>query len=594
MAASQQVSDSGDSQNMLPGQSTPFLDDDTPEGHLKRLIAGFQAEIPPPAPPPTNPASSLSAANTPPAVIPAPDAAPPISVPATPAPAVASAAPPPAISPALSPSAAPPIAAPNPSLSDTRLNGDQSEVNRLEDTGSGISQLQHKHPILGGIARVGEVLGSSLFPGIAVNVPGTSMHHNLLLTQARNKVGGDLANQQTQARTEQTQATTNALEESVPVTYNGVTYQVPKSQIGKIIPAAIAGQSRENVADTNAQGHLDVEHLKAQILQGKVARVIPTQDANGRPQMEAFNQQGASLGVVPGGLPPAAYLPKATDTTTYMQDADGNIQALPKHTSTHLSGVGAPSPAAPVPVAAAPSVVPAAAPPPTGSAPSAPHPASGPHAAQVIGADGLPMKGHASTQRLDHSYEINSKALEQVGSPVDQAISRMGRLEETLNQKNPQADALIGPELLTIMAGGQGSGLRMTEAEISRVVGGRSAWENLKGKLQHWSLDPDDARTITPDQDRMIRSLVDAVHSKLQQKQGIINQARQDLINADDVKAHREIVTHAKAAVDSIDAPQGDQQNGGASLQPPKAADPGMKWQHRTASGKTEWRQVQQ
>jgi hypothetical protein len=33
---------------------------------------------------------------------------------------------------------------------------------------------------------------------------------------------------------------------------------------------------------------------------------------------------------------------------------------------------------------------------------------------------------------------------------------------------------------------------------------------------------------------------------------------------------------------------------GAGTLQPPKQADPGMKWQHRTANGKTEWRQVPQ
>lgn len=32
----------------------------------------------------------------------------------------------------------------------------------------------------------------------------------------------------------------------------------------------------------------------------------------------------------------------------------------------------------------------------------------------------------------------------------------------------------------------------------------------------------------------------------------------------------------------------------GDGAQPPKAADPGMKWQHRTANGQTEWRQVPQ
>jgi hypothetical protein len=138
----------------------------------------------------------------------------------------------------------------------------------------------------------------------------------------------------------------------------------------------------------------------------------------------------------------------------------------------------------------------------------------------------------------------------------------MGRLQETLAQKTPQADALVAPELLTIMAGGAGSGLRMNEAEISRVVGGRSVWEDLKGKLQHWSTNPDDARSITPDQDRQIRALVEAVHGKLLRKQGILDQAEQDLIDADNVQSHRQILSKARRDIDAVDAPQQQAGNG--------------------------------
>jgi hypothetical protein len=64
-------------------------------------------------------------------------------------------------------------------------------------------------------------------------------------------------------------------------------------------------------------------------------------------------------------------------------------------------------------------------------------------------------------------------------------VPRFGRLRDTLNQKSPQADALVAPELLTVIAGGQGSGLRMNEAEIARSVGGRSHLEDLKAALNN-------------------------------------------------------------------------------------------------------------
>src|SRR5206468_8059601 len=92
--------------------------------------------------------------------------------------------------------------------------------------------------------------------------------------------------------------------------------------------------------------------------------------------------------------------------------------------------------------------------------------------------------------------------------PVNERAERIGRLADTLNQGTTQAYALLAPELLTVMAGGQGSGLRMNEAEISRIIGGKSKWEQLRGRLQEWSTDPTKASNITPEQVRQIRGLV--------------------------------------------------------------------------------------
>jgi len=165
-----------------------------------------------------------------------------------------------------------------------------------------------------------------------------------------------------------------------------------------------------------------------------------------------------------------------------------------------------------------------------------------------------PERGGAGDARGDKSYQLQSTRLDKVRAPIEQLQGRLSRLQDTLNQHNPQADALVAPELLTVMAGGQGSGLRMNEAEIARIVGGRSVWENLKGSIQHWSTDPASARSITPDQDKMIRALVDTVHQKLNAKQQIIDKAEEDLLNSDNPHDHRQIVINARKQVDAIDA----------------------------------------
>jgi hypothetical protein len=155
--------------------------------------------------------------------------------------------------------------------------------------------------------------------------------------------------------------------------------------------------------------------------------------------------------------------------------------------------------------------------------------------------------------RSDNSYKLNSGILDRYSAPIDSSIQRFGRLQDTINQNSPQADALVAPELLTVMAGGQGSGLRMNEAEISRIVGGRSKWEDLQAAANKWSLNPQTANSITPDQRQQIRALMGAVNQKLTDKQNILDQARQDLINSNDPLEHRRIVAAAHQRLSAID-----------------------------------------
>jgi len=171
------------------------------------------------------------------------------------------------------------------------------------------------------------------------------------------------------------------------------------------------------------------------------------------------------------------------------------------------------------------------------------------------------------TARSDKSYQYSSGQLDKVGQPIEQAIQRFGRLKDTLNQATPQADALVAPELLTVMAGGAGSGLRMNEAEISRIVGGRSNFESLKAALNKWQLDPSKALSITASQRGQIRQLMDEVHGKLLKKQEVLDQARQDLVNNDDPFQHRMIVSKARQSLTKIDMGQG---GGGISVTDPK------------------------
>lgn len=93
---------------------------------------------------------------------------------------------------------------------DAHLAADEAERANL-DKGSGISQFSQNHHILGPILRGLSVAGSIVAPGAAMMIPGTDLHHSLLVNQNRNAIDSDLEQQDKQAVTAKRQADTGAV-----------------------------------------------------------------------------------------------------------------------------------------------------------------------------------------------------------------------------------------------------------------------------------------------------------------------------------------------------------------------------------------------
>lgn len=153
-----------------------------------------------------------------------------------------------------------------------------------------------------------------------------------------------------------------------------------------------------------------------------------------------------------------------------------------------------------------------------------------------------PAADNAASNRMDKSYTLNIGQLDKLTQPLEQQSERLSKLETSVRARTPQADALIAPELLTAMAGGQGSGLRMNEAEISRIIGGRSKWETLKATLNQWSFDPTQALSLTDEQRSQVRSLLGEVKKRTEDRLSKLTKARYDLVGASDVNGHRKIM----------------------------------------------------
>lgn len=166
---------------------------------------------------------------------------------------------------------------------------------------------------------------------------------------------------------------------------------------------------------------------------------------------------------------------------------------------------------------------------------------------------------------LNHSYEYNANKLDKVYQPIMQFNQRLARLKDNLDLATPQADSLIAPEMLSVVAGGNGTGVRVNDAEINRVGGGRSKVESLKAALQQYSLDPAHANSITPAQRQQMKQIVNYVAERANDATGILDDARNKLIDAPDVITHRQITTDALTRVNAAFAGTNTGAPGGAS-----------------------------
>lgn len=99
-----------------------------------------------------------------------------------------------------------------------KLGQSGMELERLKKTGSGIDQLQKSHPVLGTIARIGDVLGSTFLPGLTAQIPGTSLHHRMLESQAAGGAKQENAQATSDAENAQRTATTAETNARIPLT----------------------------------------------------------------------------------------------------------------------------------------------------------------------------------------------------------------------------------------------------------------------------------------------------------------------------------------------------------------------------------------
>lgn len=163
-------------------------------------------------------------------------------------------------------------------------------------------------------------------------------------------------------------------------------------------------------------------------------------------------------------------------------------------------------------------------------------------------------------QRADRSYQFSQKELDEERKTLEGTMSKISAATSNIDLKSPQADALLAPQILSLSAGGTGSGLRMNEAEISRILGGRTVWEGLQASANKWSTDPNHPAIPEAQRAQMVQ-ILQAATQKGQTKQAILEWGEGRLVDTDDPKAMRSIVADTRKLLDAVDSGKRIQHN---------------------------------
>ena len=147
------------------------------------------------------------------------------------------------------------------------------------------------------------------------------------------------------------------------------------------------------------------------------------------------------------------------------------------------------------------------------------------------------------------TYNQISSRIEAIAKPIEERRANLQKIVDTLNTKNAVADSLVAPELLTAMAGGAGSGIRINEAEIKRVLGARSTLDDVRAML----MKVQSGETVTENVRNQINQLVGLVKGKIDRKVEVINKYRQALAKSDSIESHRQLFADMNEQLGGID-----------------------------------------
>ena len=177
-----------------------------------------------------------------------------------------------------------------------------------------------------------------------------------------------------------------------------------------------------------------------------------------------------------------------------------------------------------------------------------------------------------AAQQGFQSYTQNNSELDKIGNPIEQTAQKVADIKDLMAENSPQAWANIPAKVLSLTAGGTGSGLRMNQALLDKELGGAGKWAELQGKFQAWNPNSAKASEISDAQKAQFKSVVASLEKQIQARLDVVNGARTDLLGAgNDVNQHRKIVLGVHQKLQGLDQQAGQAGQSGAPKPVPGA-----------------------
>lgn len=414
---------------------------------------------------------------------------------------------------ALNMGAAPAPSIPAPSMPDVVMSksaqsspvtpeqNDLNHLNYLKFSPDGISQIHN--PVLRGLARTADVIGSVFAPRLDMAIPGTNLHHEMLVNQAQNQVNTDLGMDNKQAVTAQDQAQARHLNDESQILEAPSAPEYDYQQTPDGLMAVQKGTTKALPVTTASGAPVLAPEDLTKVYAHRVSQVI---NAGGDPSKDPI-------------------VGRLSDAITSLQPGQ-NKPVSGQH--VNLAG-------------------------PTGPIAATYHPDTGKYtdAAGKEIANPVPYEKPV-TVNVGQAQGALDRETKQFGAAhqkaVDSANSQLEKIDEAnsmLAANNPETQALGIPKVMTALVSGAGSGVRITQAELNAIASARG----ISGDFQGWMNSISGQGKMTPAQTKQLQAVLADVRNRVLEKQAIASGAldtingagdRQSIIAAD-TKARKQM-----------------------------------------------------